>query len=211
MELLLLTADPRPGSVLPALSLLGHGVRWAAPEVAALVDAGSYDVVLVDARWDLAGSRSLCRLLRATGLAVPVVVVISEGGLVALSADWGSDEILLPTAGLAEVDARLRLLVARHCAGHQRAGWSGALALGELVIDEATYTAGSRAGHWASPIRSSSCSSTSRSTPAGCSPAHSWCKRCGATTSSAAPARWMSMCGGCGPSSARSMSSSSPR
>jgi DNA-binding response OmpR family regulator len=139
MELLLLTADPRPGSVLPALSLLGHGVRWAAPEVAALVDAGSYDVVLVDARWDLAGSRSLCRLLGATGLAVPVVVVISEGGLVALSADWGSDEILLPTAGPAEVDARLRLLVARHCAGHQRAGWSGLL--GELMIDEVTYTA----------------------------------------------------------------------
>ncbi len=140
MELLLLTADPGPASVLPALSLLGHGVRSAAPEVAALLDAGPYDAVLVDARSDLAGSRSLCRLLGSTGLDVPVVVVISEGGLVALSADWGSDEILLPTAGPAEVDARLRLLVARRAA-ESVAGRGSSLVLGELVIDETTYTA----------------------------------------------------------------------
>jgi DNA-binding response OmpR family regulator len=140
MELLLLTADPGSASVLPALSLLGHGVRSAAPEVAALLDAGPYDAVLVDARLDLAGSRSLCRLLGSTGLDVPVVVVISEGGLVALSADWGSDEILLPTAGPAEVDARLRLLVARR-ATESSVGRGSALVLGELVIDEATYTA----------------------------------------------------------------------
>jgi DNA-binding response OmpR family regulator len=140
MELLLLTADPGPTSVLPALSLLGHGVRSAAPEVAALLDAGPYDAVLVDARVDLAGSRSLCRLLGSTGLDVPVVVVINEGGLVALSADWGSDEILLPTAGPAEVDARLRLLVARR-ASESSVGRGSALVLGELVIDESTYTA----------------------------------------------------------------------
>jgi len=135
MELLLLTADPGPHSVLPALSLLGHGVRSAVPEVAALLDAGPYDAVLVDARLDLAGSRSLCRLLGSTGLDVPVVVIISEGGLVALSADWGSDEILLPTAGPAEVDARLRLLVARR-ATESVVGGGSSLVLGELVIDE---------------------------------------------------------------------------
>ncbi|MBV9012733.1 MAG: response regulator transcription factor [Pseudonocardiales bacterium] len=140
MELLLLTADPSPASVLPALSLLGHGMRSAAPEVAALLDAGPYDAVLVDARADLAGSRSLCRLLGSTGLDVPVVVVIGEGGLVALSADWGSDEILLPTAGPAEVDARLRLLVARRAA-ESAVSRGSSLVLGELVIDEATYTA----------------------------------------------------------------------
>jgi len=140
MELLLLTVDSGAASVLPALSLLPHGVRSAAPEVAALLDAGPYDAVLVDARLDLAGSRSLCRLLGSTGLDVPVVVVISEGGLVALSADWGSDEILLPTAGPAEVDARLRLLVARR-ATESSVGRGSALVLGELVIDETTYTA----------------------------------------------------------------------
>jgi DNA-binding response OmpR family regulator len=139
MELLLLTADPEAASVLPALSMLAHGARSAAPEVAALMDAGPYDAVLVDARSDLAGSRGLCRLLGSTGLDVPVMIVISDGGLVALSADWGFDEILLPTAGPAEVDARLRLLVARR-ATEPGTGRRGALSLGELVIDEATYT-----------------------------------------------------------------------
>lgn len=47
MDLLLLIADPGPHSMLPALSLLGHGVGSAAPEVAALLDAGSYDAVFV--------------------------------------------------------------------------------------------------------------------------------------------------------------------
>ena len=140
MQLLLLTADPRSGAVLPALSMLAHSVRSAAPKVAALRDAGPYDAVLVDARWDLVGSRNLCRLLGSTGLDVPVVVVISEGGLVALSGDWGFDEILLPTAGPAEVDARLRLLVTR-CATESAAGRDSTLLLGDLVIDEASYTA----------------------------------------------------------------------
>ncbi|MDN5747568.1 MAG: response regulator transcription factor [Pseudonocardia sp.] len=139
MEILLLTADPDPGSVLPALALLPHRVRTAAPEVAALLDAGPRDAVLVDARSDLVAARSLCRLLGSTGTDVPVVAVLTEGGLVALSGEWAVDEILLPTTGPAEVDARLRLLKARPGAG---AGAGGdALVLGELVIDEATYSA----------------------------------------------------------------------
>ncbi len=138
MELLLLTADPDPGAVLPALALLPHGVRTAAPEVAALLDAGPHDAVLVDARTDLVAARGLCRLLGSTGSGVPVVAVLTEGGLVAVSGEWVVDEILLPTAGPAEVDARLRLLQARP-GGDAAAG--GALVLGELVIDEATYAA----------------------------------------------------------------------
>jgi DNA-binding response OmpR family regulator len=140
MELLLLTADPKPESVLPALALLPHGVRPTAPEVAALLDAGPYDAVLVDARTDLAGARTLCRLLGSTGLDVPVVAVLTEGGLVAVTSDWGVDEILLPYAGPAEVDARLRLLRGRRTASEDAAS-SGTIALGDLVIDDATYTA----------------------------------------------------------------------
>ncbi|HEY0638535.1 MAG TPA: response regulator transcription factor [Pseudonocardiaceae bacterium] len=139
MELLLLTADPDPGSVLPALGLLPHGVRPTAPEVAALLDAGPYDAVLVDARTNLAAARTLCRLLGSTGLDVPVVAVLTEGGLVALSGDWGVDEILLPGTGPAEVDARLRLLRARTAAADD--GATGTIALGDLMIDDATYTA----------------------------------------------------------------------
>jgi DNA-binding response OmpR family regulator len=139
LDLLLLTADPAPGSVLPSLMLLAHNVRTQPPEVTALLDAGSRDAVLVDARIDLVAAKSLCRLLSSSGDSVPVVAIVNEGGLVAVTAEWRVDEIILPAAGPAEVDARLRLLTSKGGVGG--AGADGALRLGELVIDEATYMA----------------------------------------------------------------------
>ncbi|MEV6136046.1 response regulator transcription factor [Nocardia sp. NPDC051990] len=140
MELLLLTSDPNPESVLPALSLLAHHVRPAPTEVASLLEAGTADVALVDARTDLAAARGLCRLLGSTGSSVPVVAVLTEGGLVAVNADWGLDDILLPGTGPAELDARLRLLVGRN-GGVASPENTGKITLGELMIDEGTYTA----------------------------------------------------------------------
>jgi DNA-binding response OmpR family regulator len=139
VDLLLLTSDPEPGSVLPALSLLSHKVRPLEPEVSALLEAGPYDAVLVDARIDLVGARSLCRLLSSSGVEVPVMAVVNEGGLVAVSAEWGIDDIVLPSAGPAEVDARLRMVRSRRA--DTTSSGDGALQLGELVIDESTYTA----------------------------------------------------------------------
>ena len=140
MDLLLLTADPNPDSVLPSLALLSHNVRCAPTEVSSLLEAGSADIALVDARTDLAAARGLCRLLGSTGASVPVVAVVNEGGLVAVNTDWGIDEILLPGTGPAEIDARLRLLVGRR-GGQANQGSVGKVSLGELVIDEGTYTA----------------------------------------------------------------------
>jgi DNA-binding response OmpR family regulator len=139
MEVLVLTLDPHPESVLPALWLLGHSVRSAPTEVASLLVAGGVDVALVDARTDLALARGLCRLLDTTATSVPVVAVISEGGLVAVTADWGLDEILLPDTGPAEVDARLRLVMGRHSESAHHESLDR-VCLGDLVIDEATYT-----------------------------------------------------------------------
>ncbi|MGF7122231.1 winged-helix domain-containing protein [Rhodococcus sp. TAF43] len=140
MELLLLTSDQNPEAVLPSLALLSHSVRPAPTEVSSLLEAGSADVALVDARTDLAAARGLCRLLGSTGSAVPVVAVLTEGGLVAVNSDWGLDDILLPTTGPAELDARLRLLVGRN-GGVASPESAGKITLGELVIDEGTYTA----------------------------------------------------------------------
>jgi DNA-binding response OmpR family regulator len=138
VDLLLLTTDPEPTSVLPALALLPHEVRALAPEASALLSAGPHDAVLVDARTDLVGARSLCKLLSASGVDVPIVAVMSEGGLVAVNAEWGVDEILLPTAGPAEIDARLRLVRTRGAAAAPDAEM---IKVGDLSIDEVTYTA----------------------------------------------------------------------
>ncbi|WP_127784176.1 response regulator transcription factor [Rhodococcus sp. X156] len=141
MDLLLLTADPDPDTVLPALTLLAHSVRAVAPDLPALLEAGACDVALIDARTDLAGARGLCRLLvGGAAINVPVVAVLTEGGLVAVNPEWGIDDVLLPGTGPAEIDARLRLVLGRHQSTHAPVS-STKVTLGELVIDEETYSA----------------------------------------------------------------------
>ena len=114
-----------------------------APELSSLLDGDSGDVVLVDARHDLVQARTLCGLLSSTGVAASLVAVLSEGGLVALSADWGVDDVLLDTAGPAEVDARLKWATARRLAASTPADGNdgGVTQAGELVIDEHSYSA----------------------------------------------------------------------
>jgi DNA-binding response OmpR family regulator len=139
MEIFLLTTAAQPTTeVLPALGLLGHRVAVSEFDVSPLL-ASSADAVLVDGRFDLANARAFSRVLATAELNLPVLVVLKEGGLVALSADWAVDDVLLDTAGPAEVDARLRLAVSRRTAGSQ--GEPGVIKLGELTIEEATYTA----------------------------------------------------------------------
>jgi DNA-binding response OmpR family regulator len=144
-RLLLLTNDLTPSAeVLPALGLLGHHVRVLPAEVSALLgatgaDAPTSEAVLVDGRRDLAHARSLCRLLRTTGLAVPLLLVTTEGGLAAVSAEWGVDDVLLATAGPAEVEARLRLSIGRLQPDADDEATE--IRAGDVVIDEATYSA----------------------------------------------------------------------
>ena len=140
MDLLLLTADPHPEAVLPSLMLLPHVLRSAPADVSSLLDTGNADVVIVDARTDLVIARGLCRLLGSAAGSAPVVAVLTEGGLVAVNAEWALSDILLPGTGPAELDARLRLLAGRAGAAAQVTD-GDVITLGELAIDEGTYTA----------------------------------------------------------------------
>jgi DNA-binding response OmpR family regulator len=70
---------------------------------------------------------------------VPVVAVLTEGGLIAVSGEWAVDDIVLDTAGPAELEARLRLVVERRASQPGDSG--GRLEHGDLSIDESTYTA----------------------------------------------------------------------
>ena len=98
-QLLLLTnALTASAEVLPALGLLAHHVRVLPAEPAALIDAPRADAVLVDARRELAVAKSLCRVLRATGIETPLLAVLTEGGLVAVNAEWGLDVRETPVA-----------------------------------------------------------------------------------------------------------------
>ena len=140
-NLLVLTSALEPSAeVLPALGLLLHSIRVAPAEAAALVDAAPADAVLVDARRQLAHAKSLCRLLHATGIDCPLFVIVTEGGLAAVTADWGVDDVLLHGAGPAEVEARLRLAAGRRAVQVAEAE-PDEIRSGDLAIDEATYAA----------------------------------------------------------------------
>ncbi|MGL4176903.1 MAG: winged helix-turn-helix transcriptional regulator [Dermatophilaceae bacterium] len=138
-HLLLLTNTLAPSAeVLPALGLLSHHVRILPAEASALVDAPQADVVLVDARRELAMAKSLCRVICTTGVSSPLVVVVTEGGLAGLTSEWGVDDVVLDTAGPGEVEARLRLAMGRRLESDEDDG--GPITAGALIIDEATYS-----------------------------------------------------------------------
>jgi len=147
MSALLLLTNAARGSaeVLPALGLLAHHVRMAPAEASALLDAPRGDMLLVDGRQDLSHIRGLCRLIRTTGVDCPVLLVTTEGGLAAVTADWGIDDVLLDSAGPAEVEARLRLALGRRAVpgggGDASGGAPAEIRSGDVSIDEAGYVA----------------------------------------------------------------------
>jgi DNA-binding response OmpR family regulator len=135
-QLLILTSRV-DNDVLPSLGLLSHRVRQIPAQPAQLVNAPSSDLILIDARADLAGAKSLCKILRTTGLTVPLLIVLTEGGLSAVSADWGVDDVIVENAGPAEVDARIRLAIGKQALEQT----STKIQTSGVVIDEASYSA----------------------------------------------------------------------
>ena len=97
------------------------------------------NVIMIDARVDLADARATCRVLHATGSGIPLIAVVTDAGLIALAADWGIDDLVLATAGPAELEARLRLAVGK--LGTSTSVDSATIRVGELTIDPDTYAA----------------------------------------------------------------------
>ena len=135
-QLLVLTASADT-EVLPALGFLSHRVRQIPAEPANLVNAPGHDLIFLDARRDLAQAKSLAKILVTTGTSAPLILVVSEGGLAAISNEWGADDIILEGAGPGEIDARIRLAVGRQRAAEQ----DDKIHASGVVIDEANYSA----------------------------------------------------------------------
>ena len=138
-QLLILTSSEAT-DVLPALGLLSHRVRTIPAEPSYLVHAPGSDLVVVDGRTDLPGAKSLCFILHATHSAMPVLLVLTEGGLTAVTAEWGVTDLVLGTAGPAEVDARIRLAIDSLTEDER----SSKISASGVVIDEASYSAKSK-------------------------------------------------------------------
>ena len=135
-QLLVLSATPEQ-EILPALSLLPHKVRNIPAEPAGIVNAPSADLILLDARGDLNNMKSLAKILQTTGLSVPLLLIVTEGGLAAVNEEWGATDIILNSAGPAEIDARIRLAISRN----KPKALSTLVETNGITIDEVTYSA----------------------------------------------------------------------
>jgi DNA-binding response OmpR family regulator len=124
-----------PGDVLPALSYLDHRLVVLPLDPASLAEVGEADLVLVDATRDLLRAQALCRTLREADGDGAILVVMPEAGLAGLQPDWGASDFVLPGAGPAEVEARVRLLAKRQRSRDSDA----AVRVGELVVDPVSY------------------------------------------------------------------------
>ena len=125
--------------ILPALELLSHQVRYIPAEPASLVGAPSSDLIFLDACGDLNNAKNLAKILNTTGLSAPLVIIVNESGLAALSHEWGSADFILNTAGPGEIDARVRLSIGRVRAKESAA--DGKIVASGVVIDEGNYSA----------------------------------------------------------------------
>jgi DNA-binding response OmpR family regulator len=128
--------------VLPALGLLQHDVRILLAEVSVLIDAPIVDCIFVDARRDLPNTKAFTKLITTTGVSTPIVVITTEGGLSAINSDWQIADVILDTAGPAEVDARIRIVIGKDAITQLAKNPSlKEIRSGEVVIDEDSYTA----------------------------------------------------------------------
>jgi DNA-binding response OmpR family regulator len=135
-QLLVLTSGSEQ-EALPALSLLSHRVRYIPAEPASLVSAPEHDLVFLDARSDLSSAKAMARILISTGISAPLIIVLAEGGLAAMNHEWGSSDIILNSAGPAEVEARIRLAIAKYRAVKD----IDTIHASGVVIDESSYSA----------------------------------------------------------------------
>jgi len=108
---IVLCISPAGVSPLGALDALGHQLIQVTFDPQSLAESPRHDVVLLDCRHDLMGAKSVARILNAAGWTKPLMLVANESVLAAVSAEWGLHDFVLEGASLAEVDARLRILL----------------------------------------------------------------------------------------------------
>lgn len=136
MQILLLTDRDEFRRSASKLRTCGYSIATAPLAIGRRPDCRRSGAVLVDGCTDLSAARESCRRMGAWAPSAAVLVVVDAEDFVAVDIDWHVDDVLVATAGPAEMHARLRLATARR--EHSR---YSALQFGDLVIHPDSYTA----------------------------------------------------------------------
>lgn len=137
-----LLSDTTAQDVVPSLSLLSHRVQLFPLDTAhkVLEDQG-VDLVILDARTALVQARHSAQLLRASGLQLPLIALLNEGGMAAVASSWQVDDIVSDQASPSEMDARLRLAIVSEAEPQDDSTQERIIRAGNLVIDTQAYSA----------------------------------------------------------------------
>ncbi len=140
MRLLLVEDDPLLGDGIHAgLNQGGCAVDWAKNGKAAelALEAGVYDVMILDINLPQCDGLTLLKNLRARGNELPVLILTARGTVAdrVCGLDSGADDYMTKPFDLTELDARLRALQRR---AKGRAG--PLLQHGNIVMDPASHT-----------------------------------------------------------------------
>lgn len=134
MPAVLFVTAPGSDAAPPAeLGLLPHRVNALSGVDGALTGSADADLVVVDARADLAWAKSVCSTFEATHITTPLLLLVNPSGLGVISPTWGFTDFVLADAEPAEWDARIKLAL--------RAETNDLISAGPIVIDEAGYSA----------------------------------------------------------------------
>lgn len=139
MRLLLIEDDPMIGSgVQQALQKEGYAVDWLqdGATAQAAIDDYPYELVLLDLGLPSGDGLELLRRLRKQRIPVPVLIMTARDSVAdrVKGLDAGADDYLLKPFDLAELSARIRVLLRRN-----REQADPILRVGDLEIDPATH------------------------------------------------------------------------
>ena len=123
-------------SVIPALGLLPHQLTVAPLAPQSLASHPDAELVLIDGVTDLVAAKSLSTVLTSAQPPIPVLIVVSDTSLSVMDGSWGITDFVLPSATLAEVDARIRLAI-QNSSGVVPTGLSHS----GVSVDESSYQA----------------------------------------------------------------------
>ena len=137
-----LLSDTAAQDINPSLSLLSHQVHVFPLDTAhTVLETQTFDLVMVDARSALVQARHSTQLLRASGLQLPLIAILNEGGMAAVAPSWQVDDIVSDQASPSEMDARLRLAIVSELAHEDAQLEDRIVRVGNLVIDTQAYSA----------------------------------------------------------------------
>lgn len=96
---------------LPALGLLHHDVSYQPLTQSAAITKPLPDLLIIDTTVDMVIAHRVCKQLDVNAFARPILLVVNDSGLAAISSEWGATDIVMSTAAPSEIEARIRLAI----------------------------------------------------------------------------------------------------